>query len=215
MADLFSDLYQWIFSLSPLWTYVILFAIAYGENIVPPIPGDVAIAFGGYLAGVTEINAIVVWALATLGGGLGFMTVYAFGRSLGGVLFETEKFPWIPRDKMREAQSWVQKWGFWVVITNRFLSGTRSVISLVVGMGKMAAWPTAGAASFSALVWTGLIIYAGYLLGENWERVAEYLQVYSGAVLVLIAAGGAALLVRWIYRRKKKNRRISGGGREK
>ena len=49
MADVINTLVDFIGQVSPILIYLLLFFIAYMENIVPPVPGDVIVAFGGYL----------------------------------------------------------------------------------------------------------------------------------------------------------------------
>ena len=38
---------EWIKALSPIGIYGIFGFIAYVENIIPPLPGDILVAFGG------------------------------------------------------------------------------------------------------------------------------------------------------------------------
>ena len=205
MEALFSDLFNWISSLNPLWTYVIIFAVSYGENVVPPIPGDMVIVFGGYLAGTTGIDFFAIWALATLGGAMGFMSVYAFGRSLGEAVYSPDRYTWIPKNPLKRARAWIDRWGYWVVVANRFLAGTRTVISLVVGITHMDAWKTTIASTISAFVWTGLIVYGGYAVGENWEQVVDYLQVYGSFILTLTLVVVASILAVYWIRKKRRN----------
>ena len=203
MGELFADIFSWIASLDPFWTYVALLLVAYGENVVPPIPGDMVIVFGGYLAGTSEIDFFIVWGLATLGGVLGFMTLYGVGYALGDVVYDKKRFPWLPSGNLKKAQHWIQRWGYWAVVANRFLAGTRSVISLVVGIARMHPGRTCIAASISAFAWTGLIVYAGYAIGDNWEVVSGYLKVYGTTVLIL--TGIAAVILFGVVRWRKKN----------
>jgi membrane protein DedA with SNARE-associated domain len=52
-------------------------------------------------------------------------------------------------------------------------------------------------------VWTALIAYAGYAVGENWRVVVTYLEIYGRFVLgalVLIAVG---VLIRMYWRRSE------------
>lgn len=41
----------------PMSVYLFLFLIAFFENVVPPIPGDVPVAFIGYLICKSKITA--------------------------------------------------------------------------------------------------------------------------------------------------------------
>lgn len=203
MQDVLSDLLHWMEALSPVWAYVIIFWIAYGENVVPPIPGDMIVVFGGYLVGVGKLSFVVVVLLSTLGGALGFMTMYAIGYRIGEAVLDPERLRWFPKEQIGSAQRWLHRWGYGVVLANRFLSGLRSVISLTVGMARMNALRTAFFATLSALIWTGLITYAGYAVGENWQVVSEYLKRYGQVMLALLAVVGVVLAVRWYLRRRR------------
>ncbi|GIV60471.1 DedA family protein [Rhodocaloribacter litoris] len=208
MGELFTDIFEWMAALPPLWAYVALLVIAYGENVVPPIPGDMVVVFGGYLVGVGRLDFTVVVVLATLGGALGFMTMYAIGYRIGEAVLDPRRLRWLPKDRIRQARRWVRRWGYWVVAANRFLSGLRSVISLTAGMAHMHPWKTAAFATLSAAVWTTLIAYLGYMVGENWEVVRGYLRTYGW---VVGAAIGLFVLVQlWRYYRRHRRRPVAG-----
>jgi len=202
MLDWFSDFFAWMEALPAVWAYVTLFVIAYGENVVPPIPGDMVVVFGGYMAGIGQLNLVVVIVLSTLGGALGFMSMYAVGYRVGAAVMHPDRLRWLPQGGFEKARRWVRRYGFGVVAANRFLSGARSVISLTVGMAQMSAWKTAFWCTLSALLWTGLISYAGFAVGENWEIVAVYLRAYGRLVLGILLLIGVVLLARWGWQRQ-------------
>lgn len=212
VSEVFSSLdavLTWMEGLPAVWAYLVVLGIAYGENVLPPIPGDMVVVFGGYLAGSGALSLPVVVALAVVGGALGFMTVYAVGRHFGQVVLEPGRFRWIPQESLEKAQEWIQRWGYGVVAANRFLTGVRSVIALAVGMAQMNAWKTAFWATTSAAVWCSLIAYAGYALGENWRLIRQYLTDYSRVVLAVLAGG---LLAWGVYRYLRQRRAGEDGG---
>lgn len=204
MLEWFSNFFTWMQGLSPVWAYVTLFLIAYGENVAPPIPGDMVVVFGGYLAGLGQLHLGVVVLLSTVGGALGFMTMFAVGGRLGKTLLDPERFRWLPRDGIEKARRWIQRYGYGVVAANRFLSGARSVISLTAGMARMHTWWTLWWCTVSAFLWTGLISYAGYAVGDNWTVVVAYLRTYGRVILAVLLVGGAVLLGRWYWHRQRE-----------
>jgi len=199
MFDWFSDFFVWMRDLSPVWAYLTLLVVAYGENVVPPIPGDVVVVFGGYLAGLGHLHLGIVVLLSTVGGALGFMTVFALGYRLGSVVLDAERYSWLPRDGVEKVSRWIHRYGFGVVAANRFLSGARSVISLTTGLVQMEPWRTAWWCTVSAFLWTGLISYAGYTVGDNWRLVVDYLETYGRIVLVLLAVLASAGALYWYF----------------
>lgn len=222
MAEFFSEAFNsleailaWMEGLPTLWAYLVILLVAYGENVLPPVPGDMVVVFGGYLVGRGNLSLPVVILLATVGGAFGFMTVYAIGRRFGRAVLDPDRFGWIPQENLERARRWIQRWGYGVVAANRFLTGARSVISLAVGMAQMDARKTALWATVSAGVWCTLIAYAGYAVGENWRLVRSYLADYSRVVLgvfvLLLVAWG---LHRYRQRRKDQHSASQEGGEE-
>lgn len=202
MGDLLQDFVTWMEALPPLWAYGAIFLIAYGENVIPPIPGDMVVVFGGYLVGIGKINFVLVVLLSTLGGALGFMTMYAVGYVIGEAVMDPNRLRWISTRHVEKTRRWLERWGYGLVAANRFLSGLRSVISLTVGMARTNPIYTAILATLSAFVWTALIAYGGYAVGENWQLIGTYLRDYGRLVLGLILLFVIVQLVRWYLKRK-------------
>ena len=205
MSDFLNSIVEWMEAIPAVWAYAVIFLIAYGENVIPPIPGDMIVVFGGYLVGIGKLNFAVVLLLSVAGGTLGFMTMYAIGRRLGDAVFEEDRLRWLPKEQIRKAQAWLGRWGYGVVAANRFLSGVRSVIALSVGMAYMPARAAALFSTISAALWCALIVSAGYVLGENWRVVADYLARY-GRILLVVLGVAAAIGVVWHYARRSRQR---------
>jgi len=209
MLEWFTNFFSWMQALPPLWAYVTLLMIAYGENVAPPIPGDMVVVFGGYLAGVGQLHLGVVILLSTIGGALGFMSVFVLGYRLGEAVIDANRLRWLSREGVDRARRWIRRYGYGVVAANRFLSGARSVISLAAGMAKMDPWRTALWCTLSAFLWTGLISYAGYAVGDNWEIVVTYLRAYGRIILTLLVLLAAGFGLRWYWRRQRKTSQSS------
>ncbi len=188
-----------------MWVYAAIFFIAYIENIFPPSPSDIIIVAGGYLVGVGHIDFIVALLVATLGSTTGFMTMYKIGDWFGLKIIETGKIKFIPLESVHKVENWFRKYGYWLIVVNRFLSGTRAVVGFFAGMAEVKFVPTAALCFVSALVWNWILVYAGTLLGENWESIGFYLSTYSQIVTVLIVTGAIVATIIWYKRKGKKN----------
>lgn len=206
MSEYFLDFVEWLRVLAPFWTYAVLLLIAYGENVIPPIPGDLAIVFAGYLVGIGHLNFFLVVLLCTIGGALGFMTMFFVGRKLGDAALDPNRLRWLPKQRIYRARLWLLKWGYALVGANRFLSGLRSVISLTVGAAMMNVWKTAAFATFSAFVWTALIVYLGSVVGENLDLVAALFRGYGRIVLGAILLAVVLRFVYWLLVQRPRRR---------
>lgn len=201
---------DWMAALPPGWIYAVVLAIAYFENVIPPVPGDVAIVVAGSLVALGLVAPVPTLALAVAGSTLGFLTMYAIGRRLGEAVHDPTRLRWIPRAPVRAVDQWFSRWGLGVVAANRFLAGGRAVIALMAGsarlpVGRVAAW-----AAVSAVLWCSLLVGGGYIVGTEWQRVLRALQAYGRAVSFLVGVMALGLAVRlWIQRRNRR-----GGGQE-
>ncbi len=200
-----AGLADWMASLPPAWIYVVTFAIAYGENVIPPVPGDVAIVVAGSLVALGVVSFVPTLLVALVGSTLGFLTMYAIGRRLGEAIHDPLRLRWIPRAPVRRVDVWFGRWGLGVVAANRFLSGGRAVIALVSGSACLPAGPVAAWSLASATVWCTLLVAGGYAVGAEWERVLGVLRVYGRIVTaVLIVVVAAAAVVGWRRRRRRQ-----------
>lgn len=172
---------------NPMYLYLTLFLFAFIENLFPPTPSDLAIAFGGSLVGIGKLGLVATIVSATLGSTAGFILMYYVGLLLGKRLIDSGKPRFLPFDKIRTAERWFQKYGYWIVVMNRFLSGTRAVISFFVGLSELPVIITLPLCALSALLWNSLLVYGGSVLGHNWRLLDHYLEIYGYAVLMLVA----------------------------
>lgn len=201
------ELIHWIQGLPPASIYLVFFLIAYIENIVPPIPGDVLVAFGGYLAAESIIGLTPILILTTVASVIGFMTMYWLGNHLGVQIEERKERFWlmkfIPLKYMNKVRNWMGRWGLGVVLVNRFLAGTRSVISLTAGISHTPITGTIVSSTISSVLWNGILLGFGWIVHENWQVIGNYLSIYGRIILVSLAAIISIKLLISFYRRKK------------
>ncbi len=193
-----------ISQVDPLLAYLILFASAYIENTFPPIPGDTVTVIGAYLITTGKLSFMGVWLSTTLGSILGFFTMYLIGSKLGKEFISSKKRAKIfGFERMEKIEIWFAKYGYWVIIANRFLSGTRSVISLFAGIFKLNWLWVLILASISALIWNGILMYAGYILGVNWESITDIVSQYNQIVIILtVLLISGFIIYKFVQKRK-------------
>lgn len=195
-------------TLDPLLVYGILFSIAFLENIFPPSPSDMVIVFGGTLVGIGHVGFVEALLSSTLGSTLGFMAMYAIGEWFGVKILEQGKIKFIPLDAVRKVEGWFSRYGYWIIIANRFLSGTRAVVSFFAGMSKLTLLRTTVLCFLSACAWNCILLTGGYSLGQNWQRLGFYLTTYSEIVSAIIIFVALGLAARYFY--VKRNGRGKG-----
>jgi membrane protein DedA with SNARE-associated domain len=188
-------------SLDPLLVYGLVFAIAFVENLFPPSPSDIMIATAGSLVGLGRIGFLPTLLFATAGSTAGFVLMYGIGDWFGVHILERGKLKFIPVEAVRKVEGWFVKYGYWIIVANRFLAGTRAVVSFFAGMSELKFLPTTILCFVSALCWNAILVGSGYLVGHNLQKIGFYLSTYSQFVTALIILVVIILAVRYFTRR--------------
>lgn len=187
--------------------YLFLFGSAILENLFPPVPGDTITVFGAFLVGIGKLDFLYVYAATTVGSAVGFIILFYAGAFLEMEFFLNTRIKIFSSHKLLAAEKWFSRYGYYVVVLNRFLPGVRSVISIVAGISGLNGLKVFFLSLISAMGWNFLWIYSGYTLGNNWERVYEkisgIIKTYNLAAGTVLAAAAAGY---FIYMMIKKRR---------
>lgn len=217
MPDI-DSIIQWLSGLPPVGIYAALWFTTYIENIVPPSPSDVVLLFIATLTGIGTIGIVPAIGVATFGSVAGFLTAFLLGRQFGRRAIDSGKLPFLTRSAFEKVDRWFARYGYWVIVANRFLAGTRAVVSFFAGVSRLDFATTTILCSISALAWNSAIIVLGYVLGDNWQTGAELLKQYGLFVTIAIAAVALFFLTRWVISRMRRDRReivSEGSGKTK
>ncbi len=197
------SLFHTIQQADPIWAYTLLFLSSFVENIFPPIPGDTVTVVGAYLVGRNILNFWGVYISTTLGSLLGFMGIFGISYWLEWKVIDKYQPKWVAKTHLDRVEAWFNKYGYWVILFNRFLTGVRSVISLVAGLSKMEIMRVSIYAFTSCAIWNGGLIYLGVILGRNMEIIVELLRLYNRVVLTVVLG---LIFIYLIYRNLKKKK---------
>ncbi len=193
--------------------YFLLGLSAFVENIFPPIPGDTITAFGAFLVGTGRLSFMGVYVSTTLGSLAGFMTLFWIGALLGRKYFIEKDYRLFSADSIVQAEKWFRKYGYFLILLNRFFPGIRSIISLAGGISSLGTLRVSLLALISAGVWNLIWIAVGYSLGNNWEMVEErmgrLLFEYNISFFALLSVVALVLLLRIIRKRRRAKKKGS------
>lgn len=163
------------------------------ENVFPPIPSELIMPLAGYLTTQGEGSLLVVIAAGTVGSLLGTLPWYYLGRRLGhdGVKRIANRYGrWLTMSPLDvdAATERFRRHGRSSVLIGRLIPTVRTLISVPAGVSGM---PLGQFLLFSAVgtfAWTALLAGAGFLLGQAYDAVQDYVGPVSTAVLVILAA---------------------------
>ena len=201
---MFESILNELTSFPPVWIYITLFLFAFVENVFPPSPSDFVVVVGGSLIATGIIDFIPTLILTSLGTVIGFMVLFYIGSTVDKKVIHSGKFKYIPVDAIEKVEIWFKKYGYGIILANRFMPGTRAVISFFAGLSHLNVKKTIILSTISAFAWNTLILYLGYIFGDNVELVDQYLTTYSNIVIGITVVIALFFIIR-IYLRKMKS----------
>jgi len=201
---MFESILDQISTYPPLWIYAVLFFFAFIENVFPPSPSDLVVLVGGTLVSTGVIHFIPTLILTTLGSIAGFMVLFYLGSAVDKKVIHSGRLKFISVEAVEKVESWFKKYGYWIILVNRFLPGTRSVISFFSGLSHLKVDKTILLATISAFAWNAIILYLGMVFGDNVKKIDNYLSTYSNIVIAVTVAIVLFLIVKNILQKKKQ-----------
>ena len=214
------DLANWVQDVINQFGYFGVALLVVIENVFPPIPSEIVLPFAGFVAQqsadavkLTQSDTTVVGMMiaATVGSVVGALILYFVSAAIGPERLRTfvERFgKWfgVKSTDLVRAEAWFDRRSNAAVLVGRCVPLIRSIVSIPAGFRRMKLTSFVALTAIGSAIWNIALIGAGAVLGDQWERVGEYVGVFQwlviGAILVL--------LVRFVVSRLKSRRSKNG-----
>lgn len=184
--------------------YAGLALLMVAETVFPPIPSEVVLPLAGYLVWKGDFQFVPALIASTAGALLGAVLLEEAARR-GGRPFAARFLRFAHQDqaKLDQAERWFRRRGPVMVLAGRCIPGVRSLVALPAGLLRMPRGQYVVLTLIGSTVWNSFLIGAGYVLGSQWERVADVIGPLATPAL-LLAALAAAVVMLWHARRRRR-----------
>ncbi len=196
MADRLLD---WLAGLPALPSYLVLMALAAAENVFPPVPADVAVALGAFLAQRGEILAPVLGVLCWLANTLSAAGVYFAARRHGNAFRGGWGRRLIPPEALSAIEEAYRRHGTLGIFLTRFLPGVRAAVLPFAGIAGVPPLRALVPAASASALWYLFLVVVGVLLGDNWAAVKALVEGVNRGLAALAVAFALGVLV-WLRR---------------
>ena len=187
-----------------------VFLLILVENLFPPIPSEVILTFGGVMTVCTDMTPVGVILFSTAGSLAGAVILYSVGRFLPDEVFRKLLCGQIGHllhfrlEDVDLAKGWFRERGRSAVFLCRLIPIVRSLISIPAGIARMQFGPFLVFTAAGSLLWNTVLVYAGRIAGDSWEKVSAAFGVYSDLFLMIAGISIAfAVLFRGCGERRK------------
>lgn len=170
------------------------------ENIIPPIPSEVILPLAGFRARTGTLNLLTVWPAATAGSVLGALLLYGLGAWLGHDRLRSlaghRWFVFASQKDIDRGDELFDRHGGKVVLLARCVPFLRSVVSIPAGISGMPLLRFTVLTAIGSGVWNAAFLWLGWILGENWGTVEQWLGPVGYVVIGLLVVGLVVLAIR-------------------
>jgi membrane protein DedA with SNARE-associated domain len=170
---------------------IAIFLTMAAESAGIPISSEIVVPLGGALASQGKLSFVGVVLASSLGNLLGSLVAYLLVRRYGEeLILGPGRRVGLTAGHLRLAKRFFERFGLFAVFAGRLLPVIRTYISFPAGLSEIRIVPFTLATIAGAIPWNLALAYAGYKLGQNYERVSAALGPFTIplalAVLVLI-----------------------------
>jgi len=163
------------------------------ESACVPIPSEIIMPFGGYLAWQGEMDLWLVGLAGSIGCLLGSLLAYYIGSHVGRpVLLKYGKYLLLSEKTLEKTEDFFERRGEITVFLARLLPVIRTFISLPAGIARMDIKKFAVYSFVGSVPWCFALAYVGYWLGPNWEDI---IHTFRGFDIVIII--GLIVFIIW------------------
>jgi membrane protein DedA with SNARE-associated domain len=179
-----------------LLAYVAVFGVLLACGLGLPLPEDISLILGGYLAYTGAASLPVMVVVGFTGILAGDTIIYVMGRRLGTRVGQRPGFfaRIITPEKRARVEQLFELHGQKIVMVARFLPGVRAVTYFTAGSARLPYLRFILWDGIAALVSAPLFVYLGYHFGEKLDWLVERLK--EGQVRVIAAL--IAIVATWI-----------------
>lgn len=196
---------DWITNTLTSLGYVGIALLMFLENLVPPIPSELIMPLSGFAVTRGELNFTYVVMAGVVGSVLGALPWYYLGKLWGlkrikKLADRYGKWLSISSGDIQKAKYWFDRRGKEAACFSRLVPGVRTYISVPAGISKMPLLAFLFYSTLGTAAWVSLLTYAGYILGDNYDRVKYFIAPIGGSVIILLMAAS----IFWILKRQSK-----------
>jgi membrane protein DedA with SNARE-associated domain len=194
----------WVSGLPLPALYTILGVIAFVEGIFPPIPADVIVALGSFIAARRGADFTLTAASIVIGSVLGTMVVYAVARRFGAEWLHMRlKKAGIDNLEQR-LEVMYSKYGMTALFVSRFIPGLRMITPPMAGATRVPPVRTALVFLLASAIWYGAIAWIAFRVGDDWAALQSSVKRFARNVggVAFLAAVAFGLVVLIVMRRR-------------
>jgi membrane protein DedA with SNARE-associated domain len=208
MADFLDSISNWLNTMPVGALYAMLGLAAFIEGIFPPVPADLVVALGSFLAARRGASLPVATGCIVTGSVGGAMVVYAIVRRFGAKWLHARLQRAGIDDVEKRLEVMYSHYGMTALFVSRFLPVFRAVAPPMAGAMRIPPVRTTGVFVLASGIWYGVIAWIAFRVGDDWLDMQAAVRHFARrvGVVALVAATLFAIVMVIVVRRRAAER---------
>lgn len=183
--------------------YGVIALVAAVENVLPPLPSDLIIAFAVFSGPRAPGTPFMAFAIGWASNVAGATLTYLLARRYGAGALQARIERYAGAGAHARLVRMHERYGLVAMLLARFIPGVRALVPPFAGAMRLPLLPVIGSVMAAAAIWYALLVYVSYAAGSNWQllttQIARYGRAFTVAAAIVLAAG----LVVWRLRARR------------
>lgn len=180
------------------------------ENLFPPLPSEIILPLAGFTASRGNFTLFEALFWTTAGSVGGAWLLYLLGAWLGRERMRAivGRVPLVDIADVDRVEAWFSRHGSKAVFFGRMVPLFRSLVSIPAGIERMPVWKFLGLTLAGSLIWNSIFVLAGFYLGENWQLVEQYADIFQRLVIAAVILLTAYFVIGKVRRRRRRQKSV-------
>lgn len=207
LQEIFNPLVNFFLSSVGTIGYIGIFILMTIESSFIPFPSEVILIPAGALVAQGKMSWFLAFIASLAGSMLGayinyFLALFLGRKTIDKLIKKYGKFFFLNKQKLKQSDKYFEKHGEITTFIARLIPVVRQLISLPAGFSKMNLAKFSLYTALGAGIWSAILIYLGYLFGDNLEIIKSNLNLITMGVIFISLV---IILIYLICKKRKSN----------
>ncbi|MGL4759624.1 MAG: DedA family protein [Patescibacteria group bacterium] len=204
MSEILQYLDKLVLELTEKYGYVAVMIGAFFDVIIPIVPSEIILGLAGSSIAKGKMEFVPALIFSLIGNLTAASLLWYLGKKWGTKLIDRfGKFLQFTHEDLAKAETKFKNGGYLFVFFSQFIPLMRSLIPIPSGILDLSYKKFIFTIAAGATIWNCMLLYAGYVLRDNFQEIDGIIKKFGYPLLVLVSFGLIGVVIKFYYDKNK------------